>query len=495
MNFSINIVDNINSNSGTVTVTKKTPYVLSTTTKQGGFKNEQKKYIIKGSTTSKSRVTIATIKFEVGDNKEFSASPSLSSSNNIKLVLNNIERKTASNGRKYVNSYLFNLVYYNTVSTSPQDDISANLIYKDLARPTITTLAYTSVKNINNIIYGKTILSRSGEERKITVIGVPGSTATLTVKDDNGDSILIDNAELYVARSTSKIVDSHSCTIGASGRYSFNQKFPSIISKGTALNDGRAASGGSANVTFDDLTGVKVGDKVMLSSSSDETASTVVTVLNPNGNNTNECTISPNLTAADNARVMFKRSRKYYINIETSSGLGSKIPTVSPTYTLCQYRDPILTLKAEGNTAYTITQFDGVATSLGSGAAHYWEKRYAGIAGFTREQTERFSRVKETINFTYLLTASGGKNFTGFTAPTFNRVIIPERAANKNKTSHWTNSVASQNGGTDVSITAIATSDLNETTLTVSGTININKWGIEDVTMALDFNEILTYSS
>jgi len=488
MNFSINIVDSINKNSGIVTLTGKAPYRLTTTTKYGGFKGEQKIYNIKGSTSSKSRIIIATIKIEASHAtaREFIQAPSLSSRYNIKLIQKSIEQKTADYGgdRDYVYSYLFDVVYFNTVSIGRQDSATAVLVYKDSLVPARIGGA---LNFITSLTFGSIMLSRSGERRQINVTGSPGATATLTIKDDNNNSILAD-------LENGEIVDSYSFTIDESGVYSFPQTFPSIVSKGTAVNDSGASGGGAANIIFDDLTGVQVGDRVMLASSSDETVSNVVTVLNPNGNNENQCTISPNLTVADNALVLFKRSRKYKINIETSSGLASDIPTTTPTYTLCQYRNPVLTLKAEGNTAYTITQFNDAATSLGSGAAHYHEKKYAGIANFTSEQTERFSRVKETISFKYLLTAAGGKNFTGFTKPVFNQDVTSELAANQNKISHWTNSVPGSNGGTDVHITANATSDLNETTLTIEGTIAVNQWGNDDVTMAIDFNKLLTYS-
>ena len=78
MNFSINIIDNINNNSGTVTVTRVSTYILTTSTKFGGHAKEQKIYNIKGSTNSKARITIATIKIEAASGKRFIKPPSLS---------------------------------------------------------------------------------------------------------------------------------------------------------------------------------------------------------------------------------------------------------------------------------------------------------------------------------------------------------------------------------------------------------------------------------
>ena len=157
MNFSINIVDNINSNSGVVTVDQKSPYRLTSSTEFGGFKGEQKIYNIKGSTSSKSRITIATIRIDANSGKRFIKSPSLNSKNNIKLILNSVDKTTSSSGHKYISSYLFNVVYYNTVSVSKQDGISADLVYNDSVIPTRGSGAL----NITTLTTGKSVLNRN----------------------------------------------------------------------------------------------------------------------------------------------------------------------------------------------------------------------------------------------------------------------------------------------------------------------------------------------
>ena len=76
------------------------------------------------------------------------------------------------------------------------------------------------------------------------------------------------------------------------------------------------AASGTDKIIFDDLTGVKVGDRLALSSNPHSTITYEVTELNPDHDNKNECLVSPNFTAADNTAVRFTRSREYTLNIE-----------------------------------------------------------------------------------------------------------------------------------------------------------------------------------
>ena len=464
MNFSINIIDNVNSNSGTVTVTRKSPYVLTTSTKLSGYAKEQKIYNIKGSTSSKKRITIATVKIESASGNRFVKPPSLSSKNNIKFILSSVERVTSSSGHRHVVSYLFNVIYYNTVSTGTQDGINASLIYEDSAIPT----RGDGVLNLTKLITGGTLLNKNGDRRKITIVGTPKSTATITIKDDNQNFIL----------------RNYSFTIDSSGMHSFEQDFPSVVSKGTALNDGRAASGGSDSIIFDSLTNVKVGDKVMLSTAPDDTTSSEVTVLNPDGDNLNECTILPRLTAADNATVRFKRSRKYYLNIETSSGLGSNISSTNPVHTWCQYIDPVLTIKVTPGSNYKVSHFNDVAISPTPSDGDSHEKKYNGTA---------YVNDGRRINFSYLLDVGSGHTFTSFTTPVLSKTI-DSFFHNTIRRSDWTNSVASDNGGTDIDINGISTTAIGAQTLKISGILTINKFGSKDVTMELNLDNITTNS-
>ena len=61
MNFSIDIIDIINNNSGDITFTVKPPYRLTSSVKHGGTKQEQKIYNIIGFKKTKGKTTVATI--------------------------------------------------------------------------------------------------------------------------------------------------------------------------------------------------------------------------------------------------------------------------------------------------------------------------------------------------------------------------------------------------------------------------------------------------
>ena len=138
MNFSISIIDIVNKNSGNVTVTEKAPYILETTTQNGGLANEQKIYNIKGSTLSKSKIIIATIKIErltATNTRAFFKMPSINSKYNIRLIPRStskdvITANTDYRNGEYVHTYVFDVLYRNSKSISIQENATGNLIYK-----------------------------------------------------------------------------------------------------------------------------------------------------------------------------------------------------------------------------------------------------------------------------------------------------------------------------------------------------------------------------
>ena len=86
MDFAINILDKINSNSGTVSITGNSVGTVVESTIHGGFDDEVKKYNITGSATSNVVTTIATVSVTARSNSFFIKKPYLSSSENVKLV-------------------------------------------------------------------------------------------------------------------------------------------------------------------------------------------------------------------------------------------------------------------------------------------------------------------------------------------------------------------------------------------------------------------------
>ena len=62
-------------------------------------------------------------------------------------------------------------------------------------------------------------------------------------------------------------------------------------------------------------------------------------------------------------------------------------------------------------------------------------------------------------------------------------------------TSHWTNSVAADNGGTKISIFNITQAGTGTGTYTITADVIIYKWGTKRVTMNLDLDQIIDTSA
>ena len=161
--------------------------------------------------------------------------------------------------------------------------------------------------------------------------------------------------------------------------------------RSTKVNGSMAVSG-ATRVIFDNLTDVQVGDEIhLLNKDTNKPFSTTpikVITLNPDTDNTNECTLSESITAPDNKKVKFKRPQDFKVNIETSGTKGSNIPIGFPTYTVSQYNDPMLKFVA---TCSGLTRINGA------------------IAGVSDVTYKGLTLGKESlISVTYVLT---GKTF------------------------------------------------------------------------------------
>ena len=93
-------------------------------------------------------------------------------------------------------------------------------------------------------------------------------------------------------------------------------------------------------------------------------------------------------------------------------------------------------------------------------------------------------------NISYLLTGGGGTAFsTVAESPTTLETIRFSTSNSSN--SSWTNSLPSENGGTDISITNIATTAAGSTTITITATVIVHKWGTQNVTMDFDLSKVV----
>ena len=432
------------------------------------------------------------------------------------------QRLTVGDG-VYFTSYTYDLLFTSNGQHPSSKALNVNIKYITKAIPTISAEIY-------DINFGGRILSSSGETRSIKVVGTKGAVFGLAINENveslitlsdgdvtTSDEIIekIDKVNDVSILPTSRYKTNYNYgkkipiirgTIPPNGVYEFSQSFPSVTVKATKVNGSMAASG-ATKIIFDNLTGVKVGDRIYSAGIPMTTVSKVVT-LNPDNNNVNECTLDTSVTLDDNTAVEFKRARSYSIDIIPSltSTLGSKIPTTDPEYRLHQYLDTTLTITHSiSGTDLTITKFNDVATDLARGAEHILT--YSGRAGTINTGDDDISppEYSSTKKFSVKLEiscapASGpAHTFTAKKTPIFSskeRKTYPRKSDGSDNTnavvSNWTNSIAKYNGGTAISITGIRFTAIGSATINLFYNVEILKWGTRNVDMELDLDTILT---
>jgi len=535
VNFFFRILDSIK-NRGTVTITANDGYTVTKTTGNSGFSNQQDIYSIQGSTGIGESTKIATIKIDSLDNYFFAKAPRLlSGNNNIKLALKTTTTSTTNN--KETTSYTFDLIYTGYQKTTVFDKIDTSLNYM------CRTTRVKSVE-ISKIICGPSEIRRGGARRIIRVYGTRGAEFALAInenisekyKDVDGSSL-----DFYINNPGEdiSILDQHNSTtdyygktinilsgkIGKKGFYAFPQNFPSASIK--AYVKGTMAESGASKIKFGDLSRVRKGDRVY---APEIPIGTTVTVsnLNPDGDDPNEATLSSSITINNKKPVYFKRRRSYSLDIikDQTSTLGSGVSTAIPSYSFIQNLDPVLTFKAStAGTDFTITKFNGVATSFSRGDDHtisfqgranmhdkdilyntYDTNRqtvtYTDSVNYNRYDSVgggKTSLETNAIELTYVLDAHASHTYT-YRTPVWsstkpNNGRATHLVAQADGGSDWTNSVPSLNGGTAVYISVssmiLSTTSTTDDTLTITMIATIQRWGDRDVTMELDFDKIL----
>jgi hypothetical protein len=520
MNFAINILDKINSNSGTVSVTGNTVGTVVESTRHGGFDDEIKKYSITGSVTSGVATTIATISITARGNSFFIKQPYISFNENVKLIRTSVTKVSNvgfNSNIKNISKYNFDLIYNNTVATYKLNNINLYLNYKD-HNENILNGSGGIDKLVSGISFGDTILPRLGENRKIIVYGKPGAGFILQINEadeiynDAGTllsvtetSILDPNLSIdtrgngITAQSAIKQVDSRhghkinalSGTIGPDGQCSFIQVFPNNIVLSKKLN---GSMSDTAIMDLDDTIGIRETDQVIMKEITEKSDGSTrgryrVKIL------TSGTRIVTNvaITAADNVMASFARKRNYYIYLtaKNTSSLASSVPTTEPTYKLTQPLDPILSIKTSKHANFA-TSASVNGTSLGSVTANnhhytYWK----GKANITSVQMENDSTISSYHSLTYTIDSDGGTSFainnpTGVFDKTekLNNSIITgySDAMEKGYSFDIFNikTVLSGSGGNDIA--------------TITFNLIINKFGTEDHELELDFEKLITIS-
>ena len=287
--------------------------------------------------------------------------------------------------------------------------------------------------------------------------------------------------------------------IDSSGTYSFKQNFAGTKVRTTQINTAAAASGasGGTKLTFDDLTSVRVGDKVTCSSIP-STSTIKVASIDPDGDNLRELTLDGTVTIANEAYVSFERDRFYGINLVeelVSSPTGqdvdiSQLGEKTPTCVLTQFKNPKLTIRNKGHANYNITHNNSTATSLSAGQD--FDISHTGRANLdVGSNNNMYSSTTNRFNvsLTIVKAAASGKGWTSVDEIKFSSL--------KQALSSWSNSISRNNGGTKIKINNISVTEVSaaapQTTITLAYSVNVQRWGGKDVVMEFDLNSISTY--
>ena len=512
INAGFNLISD--SNSGNITVTRTSNSKMSENVENLLQPTQRNTYSFSARIPNNELTNLATIKVEAEEGYHLAEIPYLSIDNtspNLNFDIGqNIQLKLSESTSN--TSYTFDLLYKNNESISVSDDLNININFRSL-------VTQTRALEIRNITFGNQTVSAGGESRNITIYGKPGTPFELLVNsvdenldsddrvvDSTEESIIsnrISNSEVVIG--TGKTFNQLSEKIHSTGKYSFNQTIPNTTIRSTAIN-GSMASGGATKIIFDDLTYVRVGDQVVMK----EITSGFITVteLNPDGDNENECTVSASITAADNALVSFKRSKKYRIHVKpgtdasvnTTGAMASwstDIDGWSGYYSkdMNQYLNPVLTLRA------TTSEGAGVMTMNGAtwNSSTPYDLTYVGRPNTLQSKIQGKTGVPATrFTLTYLLDlVNPARNFayvdTIDPAPAFSSDV---EFINTTETPQvdWTNTTPELNGGTIIHMSNIAITAAGANTITITANVELVKWGSSNVIMELNLDNIVSNS-
>jgi len=132
---------------------------------------------------------VFTVKFRAKKGYYYSKPPSLNMNfpgvENYKIKV----ESESKNARGYVTEKTFNVNYKNTGFDIYEED-GHNIIFTTKIAKEVDTSTETQVKEITALRIDTSSVDSSGDSRNISVVGTPGSTFSLTIKDKNGRNVL-----------------------------------------------------------------------------------------------------------------------------------------------------------------------------------------------------------------------------------------------------------------------------------------------------------------
>ena len=301
-----------------------------------GTASETTTYTISGIVPYNEEFVVCGIVVTAGSNKKIETTPNISIASvlrgttlneniDFKLSLQSVTRDSNNNPT----SYNFNLLFKTSNKIIDSDNLILNFNYTQ--QPIITR----SLEITNLIFSGGTSVKTNGRHQKnISVYGVPTTPFEVTFSDGDENNILDSTLTTSTVEGATPSINT---TIPSNGVYSFVQEFPRIkLVRATAVNG--SFSDGATKIVFDSLTDVAVGDELFTGSMT-QSEPIKVTVLNPDGTNVNECSLSSGVTWVDDAAVEFRRATNYNFNLTSTEAINS---SVSPSVTIAQPSSALL---------------------------------------------------------------------------------------------------------------------------------------------------------
>jgi len=350
------------------------------------------------------------------------------------------------------------------------------------------------------------IVSVNGETKNVRIVGIPETPFVYTAYDADDNTIIantyneangptikdgsfFENRNKEFNSSSKTTIDKNGNTVRCvsdnvptNGVFNIEQIFPKtkeIIQ--TAINGSMAASG-TNQIKFASLTGVEVGDQIIMKEISG-TSTIKVVELDPDGDDANECLLSDTVTAANLAVVRFIRGTKYYINVSSTSGLSDNVPSTDPTITLNQYLNPSLNLKFTDTTR----GFSINGQTVPSSGNQSFYLSFSGEPNKNYTELESKGLVQRVNQVTITLDGVSTKAFSITKTPVY---------STSENLSDFSNTGDSNESGTEFEINNVAVALSNSETTngicTITFNLVINKWGTSDLTSTLDLNTIVS---
>ena len=474
----VKIVDDRNINKyATSLVTANDGYTVDTVT---AFGNNSDRDIITSTINSSSiinkAVKVASLTVTADNGYFIKGRPYLEDNSFSKGVIRIKNPKITRDNNNFITKYTFDVIVRSNNNKLLSLNASSFLLYKTGVIPTVR-------KEITSVTFGGPQISIQGGQREIKVYGNCGAEFDLTVTKASDGLSIIKKANSTVL-TPSGVVGSMRRTLYDTKRlnditsYTCLQTFPRPIVNNTTVVSG--ASSGGTQIKFTSLNNVAVGDEIV----APEIAggrTVKVTVLNPDTDDVNECSLSESITIADGQPVYFIRKETYNINVypREDTVLGPNIPKLEPHFTITQHTNPILKLTAtETDSGY-----------VGPGEIIYIGKVNANPYNFASTHKATAGARSSVVHYhsylfraTYTLTATSG---------TFRDIKTPVWSKTDSTVSDWSNSVPANNGGTEIDIYSISVSGHSTTTYSIVFDVLIHKWGTDDVTMNINLDNIV----